>query len=82
MIKGRTKDEAFIVKAYETALAAGDIETVLDLYEIGKQAGITAKGVNAITTLLAQANFIKKEGDTGFYLTPNGEELALRVLEQ
>lgn len=78
----RTKDELFILRAYETAMQKGDIHTVLNRYEIGQLSGISAKGVDAICNLLGQANFIKKQGKIDFFLTKNGEELALRLLSE
>lgn len=81
-MKAHTKDELFIIRAYESALKLEDIEATLDRYEVGRLAGITEKGVNAICTLLAQANFIKKLGPSDFRLTKNGEELALRLISE
>lgn len=81
-MKGKTRDELFIVRAYESAMGLGDVEATLDRYEVGKLAGLTAKGVDAVTVLLAQANFIKKQGPTQFHLTKNGEMLALRLLSE
>lgn len=77
-----TKDERFIICAYEEGLKKGDTHAVLNRYDIGKLSGLTSKGVNAVGTLLAQANFIKKVGDEEMYLTKNGEELALRLLSE
>lgn len=80
--KAYTPDERFILCAYQTAHALGDLATPLNRYEVGRQAGITAKGVNAICKLLIQANFIKKSSEEEIYLTKNGEQLALRLIEE
>lgn len=80
--KSHTSDEKFILAAYHTAKALGDISTTLNRYDIGQNAGINPKGVNAICKLLIQANFIKKVGDEDFYLTENGERLAIRLLDE
>ena len=80
--KSRTQDERFILCAYQTADGLGNIATPLNRYEIGKLAGISPKGVEAICKLLVQANFIKKASDDEIYLTKNGEQLALRLLEE
>lgn len=80
--KSYTPDERFILCAYQTAQALGDLSAPLNRYDIGRQAGITAKGVNAICKLLVQANFIKKVSDDEIYLTKNGEQLALRLREE
>jgi len=74
-----TKDERFIIFAYETAMAQNDPYAILDRYVIGQASGLTAKGVDAVCNLLAQANFIKKLGQKDVRLTKNGEELALRL---
>lgn len=77
---GKTKDELFVIRLYEACKRAGDLEGRFDKYEIGKQAGINPKAVDAITKLLVQANFIRKSGELDVYLTPHGEKLALRLL--
>lgn len=74
-----TKDERFVLSLYETAMLQDDPYAVLNKYEIGQSVGISLKGVNAICKLLLQANFIKKSGDEGIFLTKNGEALALRL---
>ena len=76
---GKTKDEKFVMRAYQRAMEAGDPETTLDRYAIGQELGIHPKGVDTICNLLAQANFIKKEGKVDFHLTENGVQLALKL---
>ncbi len=78
----RTKDELFILTAYEIGTQHGDIFAPLNRYDIGRLCGISPKGVNAICNLLIRANFIKKIDNTGFNLTKNGEALALRLLQE
>lgn len=78
----RTKDELFIICAYETANSFDDLSMELDPYEIGKRSGITAKGVDAISKLLVRSNFIKKTPNGKMILTKNGEALALRLLAE
>ena len=77
-----TRDERFIVCAYEATLRAGDLNVILDRYDIGKQSGITEKGVNAIGKQLMQANFIKLVGKTEMKLTSHGENLAKQLLQE
>lgn len=77
-----TKDERFIVSAYETAIKTGDVYAILNRYDVGQLCGITAKGVEAISKLLMQCNFIKLHGKTEMSLTKNGENLALRLLDE
>lgn len=74
-----TKDERFIIEAYETVQALNDPEAVLDRYVIGQNCSLSQRAVDTICNLLAQANFIKKIGKTEMRLTKNGEALALRL---
>ena len=80
--KARTPDERFILCAYQTAKALDDISTPQNRYEVGKLAGMNPEGVDAICKLLIQANFIKKNSEEEIYLTQNGENLALRLLDE
>lgn len=79
--KGYTKDERFMVRLYEMAKATGDMQTEMNRYDVGGSVGINAKAVDTICNLLAQANFIKKVGKEGVYLTEHGENLVLTLLE-
>ena len=81
-MRSRTKDEMFIIRAYETTIKQNDKNALMNRYEIGRLCGITEKGTDAISTLLAQANFIKKVSSVEFRLTPNGEALAIRLIEE
>jgi len=72
----KTKDEKFIICAYETTGTIGDLFEPIDRYEIGARVGINRIGVDTICRLLAQANFIKFVGKTEIRLTSNGKELA------
>ncbi|MBS4166704.1 MULTISPECIES: hypothetical protein [unclassified Neochlamydia] len=80
--KAHTADERFIICAYQALEGLNDKEAPLNFYKVGEKAGITHKGVKAICKLLIQANFIKKISDEEIYLTQNGEQLALRLLEE
>ena len=73
--KHHTKDEIYIMCLYEEAEKSGDLEAVFDRYFIGTCAHMNPKGVNATCKLLVQANFIKKSGEDGIYITPNGIRL-------
>lgn len=81
-MKSRTKDELFILTAYEESLQKGDLSISLNFYDIGRRSGITEKGVNAICNLLIRSNFIKKINKDEFQLTKHGESLAQRLLEE
>lgn len=74
-----TKDERFIMCLYENALKGEDKEGVFNKYDIGQQISLQERGVDAISKLLVQANFIKKDGEAGIYLTPHGIALAERL---
>lgn len=78
----RTKDERFILRMYEVASKTGEIDHIVNRYEIGRSIGMQERGVDTICVLLGQANFIKKAGKDEIYLTPQGEQLALRLLEE
>ncbi len=82
MSTARTKDERYMICAYEEASKKGDFSTILNRYEIGNLIGIHPRGVDTICALLIQANFIKKSGQTDIYLTKNGEDLVLRLLSE
>lgn len=77
-----TKDELFILRLYEAAVASGDMEESFDKYAIGEKAKINPKAVDAICKLLVQANFIKKRDEESVYLTRRGEDLALTLLSE
>jgi predicted transcriptional regulator len=81
MTKARTTDEKFIVCLYNASKAFHDMETPFNRYDVGKKVGIQDRGVNAICKLLLQANFIKNGEGGDVILTKNGEQLALRILD-
>lgn len=70
-----TKDERFMLRLYEEASKHPDLETPLDRYQIGRGVGLQAKAVDTICNLLAQANFIKKQGKVEIFITPHGIKL-------
>lgn len=73
--KATTKDELFLLKLYELAVAKGGPEEEVDRYVIGKAIGQNDHGIDTIIKHLAQANFIKKCSDNSIYLTPHGLKL-------
>lgn len=76
---GRTKEERFILYAYEEAQRIGELDATLDRYEIGARAGLTQKGVNASFKLFIRSNFVKSLGEVEFCLTEHGVSLAKRL---
>lgn len=79
--KSRTKDEKFMVRLYEEALKKGDMDEPFDRYVIGQMIGLQHRGVDAICTLLLQANFAKKRGPTDISITPHGIKLVKSIIE-
>lgn len=75
MKKATTKDELFLLKLHEMALAYGDPMHDVDRYAVGRAIGQNDKGINTIVNLLAQANFIKKTEGNLLHLTPHGLKL-------
>lgn len=75
--KALTKDVKFLVALFELT---GESEgATFDRYEIGEKVGLTQKAVKAVTTLLLQANFIKKSEGDKVYLTQNGRTLVTEL---
>ena len=79
--KSTTKDELFLIKLHEMALAKGDVEAEIDRYLIGQAIGQNDKGIDTIVKHLAQANFIKKGEGNVLYLTTNGLGLVDTLLK-
>ena len=79
--RSRTKDEAFMIRLYQEASKQSDIEDPLDRYQIGTLVGLQSKAVDTICNLLAQANFIKKQGKIEVSITPHGIKLVETLLK-
>lgn len=77
-----TKDEIFLIKMHQMALAKGDAEHELDRYVIGRAVGLNDRGIDTIVRTLCQTNFVKKGEDNCIYLTPNGLRLIEDLLEK
>lgn len=75
----QTKEERFIIAAYDHLLYLGDDDAVMDRYEIGQHVGLKERGVNAAFKLFVKANFVRNRGDGAFQLTENGIALAKRL---
>ncbi len=80
--KATTKDELFLIKLYRMAKELGDPHEEIDRYIVGRAIGQNDKGIDTISRLLAQANFIKKGDGTAVYLTSHGLNLVLQLLEE
>jgi hypothetical protein len=79
--KATTKDELFLMKLYELAVAQGGPEENIDRYVIGRAIGQNDKGIDTIIRHLAQANFIKKITGNSIHLTPHGIKLVEHLLK-
>ncbi len=82
-MKSHTADERFVLTLYKIT-AEGEPETPYNRYDIGDKAGLQHTAVNTICKLLIQANFIVKgrAGGDDIILTPHGEKLARRLLDE
>lgn len=80
--KGRTPDEKFLIRLYQVAHESGDPYKAIDYRGIAVSLGQKESAVKNIVKLLAQANFIKKLGDTTILLTPHGSDFVLDELEK
>jgi predicted transcriptional regulator len=80
--KSTTKDELFLLKLYDMALALGSPEEEIDRYAIGRAIGQNDHGIDTIIKHLAQANFIKKTSGNSVYLTPHGIKLVEHLREE
>lgn len=78
MKKAKTKEEKFLIAAYE---AAGDVDQEVDRYEIGQKLGFHPRGINTICQELTQANFIKKRGSSAIVVTSHGLQLIDQLKE-
>lgn len=74
-MKARTKEEKFLVAAWEAALQTGDAQAEVDRYAVGQKIGLHPRGINTICNELAQSNFIKKRGESGLIVTDHGVRL-------
>lgn len=82
MNSSKTKDEQFIIQAYETTLRMEDPELVMDRYQIGNQCGLSKKSVDATFKLLKRSNFVKNLGDCDMTITEHGKKLAIQLLKE
>ncbi len=67
-----TKDEQFLIKLREMALARGGELLEIDRYEVGRAIGLNDLGIDTLSRHLLQTNFVKKGKENSLYLTPNG----------
>ena len=79
--KGTTPDERFLLKLYEFSNAKGHSFQNIPIKDVAKAIAYKETAVKNIVKLLAQANFIKKVGETSVCLTQQGCDFVLRELE-
>lgn len=77
-----TKDELFLLKLHEVALAEGSPFAEIDRFRIGRLIGQNDRGVSTIVKHLCQANFVKKgDAENAVFLTEHGLSL-VRLLSK
>lgn len=69
-MKGTTPDEKLMVEFYR--IAKGDPSCEIDIQAAAKKIGLKEIALKTIVKHLAQANFLKKVGETHIRLTANG----------
>ena len=74
--KAKTPDERFLIELHRIVQEHGD--GPVEWMRVALAIGQTERSVRNIVKLLAQANFIKKVGDTEVRLTPHGSSFASR----
>ncbi|MBX9743692.1 MAG: hypothetical protein K2X08_00595 [Chlamydiales bacterium] len=70
--KGVTPDEQFLLALYQLAHQAGDLFQCFDASIVGKSVSLKETAIKNIVKHLAQANFLKKEGERALKLTQHG----------
>ncbi len=79
--KGRTPDEKFLIRLYETALAKGDPCASIAFQPVARSLGQKETAIKNIIKHLAQANFVKKIGVESLALTELGCRFVLEEIE-
>jgi hypothetical protein len=77
-LKGKTKDEKFMVSLYNHEEEKGP-DPVCPFF-LGKENGHSEKSVKTILNLLAQSNFVKKTADKKICITSKGKELVEQLV--
>lgn len=77
-----TKEERYIIAAYEQLMLLGDETAELNRYAIGELAGMKERGVNASFKLFWRSNFVRPCDDVNFQMTSHGIALAKKLLER
>ena len=78
---GRTPDEKFLIKLYQTALSRGNPCAPIDFPSVARSLGLKETAIKNIIKHLAQANFLKKINDTTLSLTDLGCKFVLAEIE-
>jgi Mn-dependent DtxR family transcriptional regulator len=77
-----TKDERYLIKLYQEALQSGSALNLKDRYKIGQYLGLSDKVVKGMVKVLQQANFVKLVDENLIHLTPHGENLAKKLIDE
>jgi Mn-dependent DtxR family transcriptional regulator len=75
--KGRTPDEKFLIRVYETASRSGDPRVPVDFQHVARSLGQRETAIKNIIKHLAQANFVEKTSDRTLALTELGCQFVL-----
>ena len=78
--KGRTPDEKFFIKVYQTALEQGNPCSPVNFLKVAKSLGQKETAIKNIIKHLAQANFVRKLTDTTLSLTELGCRFVLEEI--
>lgn len=75
-----TKDERYLVTAYQEFLKQTDSDFEMDRYQVGQKANLSPKGVDTIVLQLIRGNFLRKRSEELVVLTEVGKEVARSLL--
>ena len=74
-MKGKTRDEQYLITLHQLASSKGNTFAEIDKYHVGQTLGQNNKSVDNIVRMLLQTNFIRRGDDNAIFLTENGVEL-------
>jgi len=77
-MKGTTPDEKLLLEFYR--IAQGDLSYEIDMRAAARKIGLKETALKNIVKHLAQANFVKKVGETHVCLTEQGCRFVLEEL--
>ena len=78
--KKTSREEQFLYKLYELALAKGDPQHEFDRYIVGSEVGERTKGIDHTVQILTKNGLIKKTDEKLIQLTPFGVKFVREYL--